>query len=109
MAMKEDVGIYTKEDTLIHKLRMVSDPDIEIYWVLNYRDKKGQSLEEAIEVNDVVEPKRMWVAMNGMWAGYFEVKRVECNELILDSWKAYHKRMIRTPFQGYTFNVPTEG
>lgn len=103
--MEKEIGVYTKDETFLHKLRMISNPEIEVFWSINYNDKRLRSLEEAIG-EGVTEPKRLWVATNGKWSGYFIIKWVNGNELILGSWHGKDNYPERNPFQGYTYKVP---
>lgn len=98
--MKENIGIYTTQETFDHK--MVS---CEAYWTLPWRGK--QSLEEMGDGGSTT-PIKLWVACNGYWQGYFPIDRIEGNDLIFSGrdWIQIPQPVPRKPFQGFTYKVP---
>jgi len=102
--MKEDIGIYTTEETLQHKKDF---PGI-VYWDLS-GFRAENSLEEMQNADETV-PKRLWFAVKGQWMGFFVVHHIWGNEIEFhpNTWTPIvdESKHPRKPFQGFTYKVP---
>ena len=107
-----DVGVYTEKETLDHKIRDGrKEDDVYCFWAFS---RFGRM--------DVKEGERFWIASQGRWQGYFEIFQTSDNDEIppseydpyddgevrfwSESWHPLDNLGSRTPFQGYTYNVP---
>ena len=89
-----DIGIYTTKEILEKKIWYTLQRCYQPYWRLH-------GLPKSI-------PKRLWVAVEGEWIGYFTVKSVVNNEIWLGDWARLpkSKHISRTQFQGFTYKTP---
>lgn len=102
-----DIGVYTDRMTLEDKKRYSKDFTQYTWWNLPEKPKRG-------DVN------RIFFATDGRWQGYFTVKRIEPKgvsiktpkykySVFLHQWHELSEKMKRTPFRGYTYDVPDIG
>jgi len=85
------IGIYTNPDVFEHKRQHIKNGGVGYWW---FRNEMG---------NDI---KRLWIAYEGKWRGYFTVRGVFGDEIEFDKWNPRSNMPDRKPFQGFTYNVP---
>jgi len=98
------VGIYTDKETFNEKKRYVEEGKW-VWWNLNTKPYRGHV-------------KTLFVAFDEQWQGFFSVERVEPigvsiksdvsskYSIFLYEWHELTEKISRTPFQGFTYNVP---
>lgn len=111
----KDIGVYTKMETLEHKIQLSKRKRIFPFWTVPFPGKN--SLEERLE-DDVIEgstifkvmPKKIWFASNGAWQGYFDITNIRENKVDMGVWHPIKapKKYPRVPFRGFTYRVPSE-
>jgi len=100
-----DIGIYTSRDIFDEKKKYSEDVEKWVWWDIKSKPSKG-------------EVERLFVAFNGKWQGYFTVHSTEPVDvavkgdssnkysIFLYQWHELTEKISRTPFQGFTYNVP---
>lgn len=104
--MSDSLGVYMKGDTLTEKIHLVQELGLDVFWSLARIPKHRVGL------------KRMYVATSKAWTGYFEIRRLECDEdpagapgaaVILGDWHFLPPAVpadeirARTAFRGFRY------
>ena len=99
-----NIGIYTKMDTLLHKIGMATIRDFIPNWSIPHSRNVMLALEERF----LSTGGKLWVASENEWYGYFDVIDIRGFDIDLGMWHniPLDLRTPRKPFQGYTYNVP---
>lgn len=95
--MAKPIGVYTKAETLQEKKDYAKDPQFYVYWRLSKRPKE--------------KPSRIYFASDKKWQGYFTIEKANLDStghfmIYLDTWQELEEKPERTPFRGFTYNVP---
>ena len=99
-----DIGVYTEKKVLKEKKKYAEDPSQLVWWNIKSKPAKG-------------EPERIFFAAEGTWQGFFTIEKIESNcdqgqspfnrySIFLDEWHELEDKPERTPFQGFTYDVP---